>query len=96
MALRLNLSSAVQLCPLRSASNCKTDCKIGAGVAAAKATAGRYGEGDGLARIVTASGSRKWVCRFTWRGKVTEMGLGSDDVAGLAEARDLRDDLARV
>jgi integrase len=49
---------------------------------------GRYGDGDGLYLIVAASGARKWVFRFTFSGKVTEMGLGAADVVTLAEARE--------
>lgn len=55
-------------------------------VAAAKP--GRHGDGAGLYLVVAESGARKWVFRFTWRGKVTETGLGSADTVGLADARD--------
>jgi integrase len=64
--------------------------------AAAATKPGRYGDGAGLYLIVSPSGARKWVYRFTWRGKVTEMGLGSADVASLAEARRLRDEARKV
>jgi integrase len=49
---------------------------------------GRYGDGAGLYLIVSESGSRNWVYRFTFKGKVREMGLGSGLVVTLAQARD--------
>ncbi len=55
--------------------------------AAATREAGRYGDGGGLYLVVSLSGARKWVYRFTWQGKVTEAGLGSADLVSLAEAR---------
>lgn len=48
---------------------------------------GRHGDGGGLYLAVSETGARKWVFRFTFGGKVTEMGLGSADVVSLAEAR---------
>ncbi|UZX12826.1 integrase arm-type DNA-binding domain-containing protein [Methylocystis sp. MJC1] len=61
-----------------------------------KANPGRHGDGAGLYLVVSATGSRKWVYRFSWGGKVTEMGLGSADVVGLAEARNHRDEQRKV
>jgi integrase len=55
--------------------------------AAATTKPGRYGDGGGLYLVVSPSGARKWVYRFTYAGKVTETGLGSADVVSLAEAR---------
>lgn len=49
---------------------------------------GRHGDGGGLYLVVSPSGSRKWVYRFTFGGSVTEMGLGSAGVVSLAEARE--------
>lgn len=63
---------------------------------AKKTKPGSYGDGSGLWLVVAASGARKWLYRFTWRGKVTQMGLGSADVVSLAEARDLRDGARKV
>lgn len=54
---------------------------------AATTKPGRYGDGDGLWLVVAASGARKWVFRFSFAGRVTEMGLGSADTVGLAQAR---------
>src|SRR5579885_1919060 len=47
---------------------------------------GRYGDGAGLWLVVSPSGARKWVFRFSWQGRVTETGLGSCPAAELAEA----------
>ena len=33
------------------------------------AKAGKYSDGNNLYLVVSQSGSRKWVLRFTWRGK---------------------------
>src|SRR3974390_1156595 len=54
---------------------------------AATTNSGRYGDGFGLWLVVAASGTRKWVFRFSFGGKVTEMGLGSANTVGLAQAR---------
>jgi integrase len=54
---------------------------------AATTKPGRYGDGGGLYLVVSPSGARKWVYRFTYAGRVTEAGLGSADVVSLAEAR---------
>jgi len=55
------------------------------------AKAGRHGDGGGLYLVVSPSGAKKWLFRFSWRGRVTEMGLGSADTVSLATARDKRD-----
>lgn len=34
----------------------------------ATAKAGKYSDGNNLYLVVSHSGSRKWVLRFTWRG----------------------------
>jgi integrase len=54
---------------------------------AATSKPGRYGDGGGLYLIVSPSGARKWVLRFSFSGKVTEMGLGSAETVSLADAR---------
>ena len=56
--------------------------------AAATSKPGRYGNGSGLYLTVSSSGARKWVFRFTFDGRVTEMGLRSAEIVSLAEARD--------
>jgi integrase len=55
--------------------------------AAATTKPGRFGDGCGLYLIVSPTGARKWVYRFTFAGRVTEAGLGSANVVTLAEAR---------
>jgi integrase len=49
---------------------------------------GKYSDGGNLYLIVSETGSRKWVLRFTWRGKAKEMGLGSAASVPLADARE--------
>lgn len=49
---------------------------------------GKYSDGGNLYLIVSPSGSRKWVLRFTWRGCAKEMGLGSALSVPLADARE--------
>jgi integrase len=54
----------------------------------ATAKPGKYSDGGNLYLIVSETGSRKWVLRFTWRGKSKEMGLGSASSVPLADARE--------
>jgi Arm DNA-binding domain len=49
---------------------------------------GKYSDGGNLYLIVSPTGSRKWVLRFTWRGRAKEMGLGSAARVPLADARE--------
>src|SRR5258708_3780734 len=49
---------------------------------------GKYSDGGNLYSIVSETGARKWVLRFTWRGRAKEMGLGSDASVPLADARE--------
>jgi integrase len=49
---------------------------------------GKYSDGGNLYLIVSETSSRKWVLRFTWRGRAKEMGLGSAASVPLADARD--------
>lgn len=49
---------------------------------------GKYGDGGNLYLIVSSTGSRKWVLRFTWRGRPKEMGLGNAANVPLADARE--------
>ena len=51
------------------------------------APAGKYEDGGGLRLVVSASGARKWVFRYTLSGKRREMGLGSLPVVELSDAR---------
>jgi integrase len=49
---------------------------------------GKYSDGGNLYLIVAPTGSRKWILRFTWRGKAKEMGLGSATTVSLSDARE--------
>ena len=49
---------------------------------------GKYSDGGNLYLIVSESGARKWVLRFTWLGRAKEMGLGSATSVPLADARE--------
>jgi integrase len=49
---------------------------------------GKYGDGANLYLVVSETGAKKWVLRFTWRGKPKEMGLGSTAGVSLADARE--------
>ena len=49
---------------------------------------GKYSDGGNLYLIVSKTGARKWVLRFTWRGRPKEMGLGSAAGVPLADARE--------
>src|SRR4051794_30247980 len=48
---------------------------------------GRYADGDGLYLIVSPTGAKRWQLLFRWRGKLKEMGLGSQSGLSLLEAR---------
>ncbi|MGI8570481.1 MAG: tyrosine-type recombinase/integrase [Methylocella sp.] len=50
---------------------------------------GRHSDGGGLYLSITKDGGRRWIFRFTVRGRVREMGLGSAIWVPLAEARQL-------
>ncbi len=54
----------------------------------ATAGPGKYEDGDGLRLVVSSTGAKKWVLRFTIDGKRREMGLGSFPDVGLGEARE--------
>ncbi len=56
---------------------------------------GRYCDGRGLWLVVSLSGARKWVFRFTCCGRVTEMGLGGQGTT-LAEARKKADEARKI
>ena len=52
---------------------------------------GKHEDGRGLRLVVSDTGARKWVLRFSRAGKRVEMGLGGFPDVGLAEARDAAD-----
>src|SRR5476651_1537520 len=49
---------------------------------------GKYSDGGNLYLIVSETGARKWVLRFTCRSRAKEMGLGSAASVPLADARE--------
>jgi integrase len=55
--------------------------------AVATAKPGRHGDGQGLELVVSETGAKKWVYRYTWNGRRTTAGLGSVSTTTLAEAR---------
>lgn len=57
---------------------------------------GRHGDGAGLWLVVSPSGARRWVYRFTLASKVTEAGLGAFPAVSLAEARDKASEARRL
>ncbi len=50
---------------------------------------GKYEDGGGLRLVVTRTGARNWVFRYTLTGKRREMGLGKYPEVGLSRAREL-------
>lgn len=54
----------------------------------ATARPGKYSDGGNLYLVVSPTETRKWVLRFTWRGRPKEMGLGSASSVPLADARE--------
>jgi integrase len=57
---------------------------------------GKYSDGGNLYLIVSPTGARKWVLRFTHSGRPKEMGLGSAADVRLADARDKADAARRI
>lgn len=57
---------------------------------------GYHNDGNGLYLSVTARGSKSWVFRFRWEGKLKEMGLGPYPSISLDTARADRDKWRRV
>jgi integrase len=60
------------------------------------AKTGKHSDGGNLYLIVSSTGGRKWVLRFTWRGKAREMGLGTPATVCLADAREKADSARRM
>jgi integrase len=54
----------------------------------ATAKTGKHSDGGNLYLVVSETGTRKWVLRFTWRGTAKEMGLGSANDVPLTDARE--------
>lgn len=55
----------------------------------ATARTGKYEDGGGLRLVVSKTGAKKWILRFTINGKRREMGLGSFPDVELGDARSL-------
>src|SRR3954447_20458820 len=62
----------------------------------ATAKPGKHSDGGNLYLMVSDTGARKWVLRFTWRGAAKEMGLGSANDVPLSDARDRAADARRL
>ena len=62
----------------------------------ATAKSGKYSDGGNLYLIVSDTGARKWVLRYTWRGRAKELGLGSATSVPLADAREKAADARRT
>src|SRR5713101_4267381 len=63
-----------------------TALKVGAAVRTKEP--GYYGDGGGLFLQVSRFGTASWVFRYRVAGRLREMGLGSLDTIGLADARE--------
>ena len=61
-----------------------------------KAKLGTHSDGGGLYLVVSPKGAKKWVFRFKIRGKQSLMGLGSEELVTLAEAREKAIDARRM
>ena len=48
---------------------------------------GRFADGNGLYLVVDPSGAKRWMLRTVVRGKRSDIGLGSTQLVGLADAR---------
>ena len=59
---------------------------------------GRHSDGGGLYLSITKAGARRWVFLYRWKGKPTEMGLGSAAKGNvtLARARELASEAHRL
>jgi hypothetical protein len=64
--------------------------------AVAAAKPGRHGDGAGLWLEVSPAGNRRWVYRFSFGKRVTEMSLGSAATMTLAEARIAANDARKL
>lgn len=70
--------------------------RLSARTAATLLTPGLHADGNGLYLHVTAAGARSWIYRFKRNGRARDMGLGSLNDVGLAEARELAIDSRRI
>jgi len=70
--------------------------KLSARAVATLTEPGRHSDGAGLYLSIDKEGRRRWVFMFPWKGKRTEMGLGSAITVSLARARELADAARRL
>jgi integrase len=63
--------------------------RLNARAVAATTKHGRHADGGGLYLSISPNGGRRWVFLYRWRGKPTEIGLGSARDVSLARAREL-------
>jgi integrase len=57
---------------------------------------GRHCDGGGLYLQVSKEGTRSWIFRYQFEGRVRDMGLGSAMVIGLSDARDCAVECRRI
>ena len=62
----------------------------------ATAAPGKYEDGGGLRLVVSATGGKKWVLRYTIGDKRREMGLGGFPEVSLGDARDLAEQYRKM
>jgi integrase len=58
--------------------------------------AGTHCDGNNLYLVVKATGSRSYMLRYSWRGRMQKMGLGATDKIKITEARDAAIDANRL
>src|SRR5271156_4896898 len=63
--------------------------RLNAKAVAATTKHGRHADGGGLYLSISPNGGRRWGFLYRWRGKPTEIGLGSARDVSLARAREL-------
>ena len=63
--------------------------RLNARAVATLSTPGRHADGGGLYLSISPNGGRRWVFLYRWRGKPTELGLGSARDVTLARAREM-------
>jgi hypothetical protein len=62
--------------------------RLSARTVATEKRSGRYRDGGGLMLVVAKTGGRSWCFRYTFAGKVIDLGLGPARDVSLADARE--------
>ena len=70
--------------------------KLTARTVASISKPGMHGDGDNLWLVVTPSGTKNWVLRYTLQGKSHTMGLGPVSLISLQDARQKAQDARRL